>query len=133
VLAGSREASAAQGTQSDEIRPSGHLYLKKSSNVQTRLKGTNFFLFFLPLLLFLLFELRALLLVGKHSYHLSHASSPFALLILEIGSCFLSVLVWTMIRLFRASHSSWDDRCEPPCLAFLPFRLGSLRLSPELA
>jgi hypothetical protein len=44
-------------------------------------------------------------------YLLSHASSPFALVILEIGSHFSPRWAWTMNLLFYASHHSWDDRC----------------------
>jgi hypothetical protein len=36
----------------------------------------------------------------------------FALVILEIGSCFLLSQSWTEFLLFYASHHSWDDRQE---------------------
>jgi hypothetical protein len=37
----------------------------------------------------------------------------FALVILEIGGCFLPRPAWTMLLLFYASYHSWDDRCTP--------------------
>jgi hypothetical protein len=45
-------------------------------------------------------------------YCLSHASIPFALIILEIESCFLLRLTWTTI------YCCWDDRQVLPCPAF---------------
>jgi hypothetical protein len=43
--------------------------------------------------------------------HLNHAPALFALVILEIGSCFLPEQAWTMILLLYTSCHSWDDRC----------------------
>jgi hypothetical protein len=51
-------------------------------------------------------------------YCLSHTSSPFALVILEIGSCFLPRPAWTSILLFYISQGSCDDRCVSPCPTF---------------
>jgi hypothetical protein len=49
-----------------------------------------------------------------------------ALVILEIGSHFLTRTSWTSILLFYTFHSSWDDRCTPICPAFFP-RYGVLQ------
>jgi hypothetical protein len=61
--------------------------------------------------------------------HLSRVlPALFALVILEIGSCFfLARQAWTEILLFYTSHPSYDDRPVPPCTAFFfpPFEMGS--------
>jgi hypothetical protein len=51
---------------------------------------------------------------------LSHASSPFTLVILETGA---HVFAWTTILLVYTSHHSWDDRSEPLCPASFWLRL----------
>jgi hypothetical protein len=60
------------------------------------------------------FEFRALRLLGRHTVH---ASSPFALIILEIRSHFFAQASQTAI-LFQAFHHHRDDRCSPPHPAF---------------
>jgi hypothetical protein len=58
---------------------------------------------------------RARHLLGNH--YTSWASPPalFVVVILEIGSHFMSRPTWTMIPLFYASCCSQDDRYMPPC------------------
>jgi hypothetical protein len=45
-------------------------------------------------------------LVRQASYHLSHTSSFFALVILETGAYFLLKLAWTAIFLFVLPHGA---------------------------
>jgi hypothetical protein len=61
------------------------------------------------------FELRGFT-IGRQALHLlSHAPpARFALVILEIGSCFLPRLAWTTILLLYASCYSWDVRHVSP-------------------
>jgi hypothetical protein len=44
-----------------------------------------------------------LMLARQTLYHLSHTPSPFALVIFEIGFCFMNGLVWNAIFLFLLS------------------------------
>jgi hypothetical protein len=48
------------------------------------------------------FEPRIFVLAGQALYCLSHASSPFGVVILEIRPCFLSRAAWTTILPFSA-------------------------------
>jgi hypothetical protein len=62
--------------------------------------------------------------LGNHCVALSMPQVLFALVILEIGSCFLPRPAWTMFLLFYAFCSSWNDRHAPPHLAFFPIEMG---------
>jgi hypothetical protein len=64
-------------------------------------------------------KLRASHLRGRHSTTWDTLPALFALIILEIGSPFLSMLAWIAILLFYASHCWWDDRCTPSHSTFL--------------
>jgi hypothetical protein len=63
------------------------------------------------------FDLMASCLLGRHSITWAFPVALVALVILEIGSFFLSKPAWTYI-LFYTSHHHWDDRCMPPSSAF---------------
>jgi hypothetical protein len=65
----------------------------------------QFWLFFLAVLEF---ELRASCLQGRCSTTSITPSDLFALVILEIGSCFLARPAWTVILLYYASGPYWD-------------------------
>jgi hypothetical protein len=75
----------------------------------------SFWIFFL-ILAVLEFELRALHL--QVLYHLSHVPVLFVLVILEIGSYFLSRPAWTADDLFCTFWCSWNESCSPPSAAF---------------
>jgi hypothetical protein len=49
----------------------------------------------------------------------------FSLVTLKMESRFLPRLAWTKILSFQAFCCSWDDRCTPPCSAFLSIGMGS--------
>jgi hypothetical protein len=62
------------------------------------------------------------------------APALFALVILEIGSCFLPRVTWTAVFLFYASCCSWDDGCVPLYPVFFSVEMGvSQTLLPVLA
>jgi hypothetical protein len=54
-------------------------------------------------------------------YSLSHASSPFVLVILEIGAHFLSRLAWILLFLLYISHHYWHEMQGPLHLVFFHF------------
>jgi hypothetical protein len=64
------------------------------------------------------FQLRALCLLSWHSTTWTKPPALFALVILEIGFCFLCPGVWTLIFLFYSSHHCWRNRHTPPYPAF---------------
>jgi hypothetical protein len=61
-------------------------------------------------------ELWASRLLGRHSYQLSHCTSPFYVGF-ETGSHFMTRLAWTTIFLMCVSLCNQDDRCVPLRLA----------------
>jgi hypothetical protein len=63
---------------------------------------------------------------------LNHASSSFALVTLEIGSCFLPRPTWTELLLFHASWYSWDDKHMSAHSVFFYWHRASGTFSPGL-
>jgi hypothetical protein len=75
----------------------------------------SFFFFFLMMVLGS--KLSASYLLGRCSTALATPLPLFAVVVLGVGSCFLSRLAWTAVLVYVSCHS-WDDRCVPPHPAF---------------
>jgi hypothetical protein len=68
-------------------------------------------------------------LLSRHSTTWATHPAVFSLVTLEIGSCFLLRLSWTVTFLFYASCHSWDDRSVPLFWALLPLRWSFRNIS----
>jgi hypothetical protein len=92
--------------------------------------STHIFFFFFVILGL---ELRASNFLGRSSTVWATLLALFAMVILEIGSCSLLRLAWTVIFLYYASHCHWDGKCIPPHPTFLHWDGVSQTLLPGLA
>jgi hypothetical protein len=78
------------------------------------------------------FELRASHLLSQPSTASATFPALYALIILELGFCFLPRLTWTVTLLFYTSHCSWNDSHAPSHPGF-SFEVGSWNFLPRLA
>jgi hypothetical protein len=79
------------------------------------------------------FEVRSLHLIGRYFSAWTMPPASFALVILDLGSYVLPRLTWTVIFLFYAFHSRWDDKHAPPGPTFFCQNRVSLTSLPRLA